>query len=98
MQEKPNISRKAFWDVKFEDLDFEKYKDYIIAKVFEYGTWQDMLAITRFYGKDQIRNSLVNSYYLSTLTLYFASVILNTPKEHFKCYERRQLQKNAWPF
>ncbi len=98
MQEKPNISRKAFWDVKFEDLDFEKYKDYIIAKVFEYGTWQDMLAITRFYGKDQIRNSLVNSYYLSTLTLYFASVILNTPKEQFKCYERRQLQKNAWPF
>ncbi len=98
MPNKPDISKKAFWDTKFEDLDFEKHKEYIIAKIFEYGTWKDMLVITRFYGKEQVKQALTSSYYLTNATLSFASAIFNTPKDQFKCYERKQYQKTAWPF
>lgn len=89
MQEKPNISRKAFWDVKFEDLDFEKYKDYIIAKVFEYGTWQDMLAITRFYGKEEVKQSLIKAPFFFPDTISFISTIFNISKEEMACYKNK---------
>ena len=47
MDKGPNISTKAFRDIRFEHLDFEKNKEYIIAKVFEFSKWKDMIEITR---------------------------------------------------
>jgi hypothetical protein len=98
MQQRPTISKKAFWDTCFEDLDFQKNKDAIITKVFEYGKWEDMLAITRYYGSEDVKKALLSSYYLSDATLSFASAIFSIPKEQFRCYEQKQSQKTHWPF
>ncbi|MEJ0104694.1 MAG: hypothetical protein WDO19_20005 [Bacteroidota bacterium] len=98
MKENPDISKKAFWDIRFEDLDFEKNKEYIIAKVFEYGKWKDMLAITHYYGEKEVKEALKKSYNLSNNTIVFASIIFNLPKQEFQCYTQKQLQKKPWPF
>jgi hypothetical protein len=98
MQQRPNISRKAFWDTRFEDLDFQKQKNAIIVKVFEYGRWDDMLAIARYYGSDAVKEALLSSYHLSDATLAFSSAIFSLPKEQFKCYAQKQSQKTHWPF
>jgi hypothetical protein len=98
MDIKPNISSKAFWDTNFEALDYERNKDYIIAKVFEFGKWKDISEITKFYGEEQVKQSLVSSFSLSNATFSFASAIFKIPKEQFKCYEQKQFQKSAWPF
>ena len=41
--QKPNISQKAFWDVRFSEIDFEEKSLYVMEKVFNYGTWQSIV-------------------------------------------------------
>ncbi|HSV12279.1 MAG TPA: hypothetical protein VLI68_15985 [Hanamia sp.] len=57
----PDISHKAFWDVRFSDIDFEKHSLYVTEKIFNYGTWKDQVAIMKFYGLQQIRKEIVNA-------------------------------------
>jgi hypothetical protein len=39
----PAISKKAFWDVSFENLDFEKSSLFINEKVFNYDDWNGQM-------------------------------------------------------
>ncbi len=85
-----HLSPRAFWDVDMMKLDYEKNADYIIRKVFEYGTLDDILEITAYYGKEKAKNSLINAPYLQENTQYFASLFLNIPRQQFKCYNTKQ--------
>ncbi|MBC7829445.1 MAG: hypothetical protein H7122_16985 [Chitinophagaceae bacterium] len=46
---KPDVSRKAFRDVDFDNIDYQKNADDVIVKVFEWGTLNDIKNILRFY-------------------------------------------------
>ncbi|MGN6533601.1 MAG: DUF6922 domain-containing protein [Ginsengibacter sp.] len=46
----PSISTKAFWDISFNELDFEKSSLYVMEKVFNYGSWDDQVGVMKFYG------------------------------------------------
>lgn len=59
----PSISKKTFWDVSFENPDFEKSSLFIIEKVFNYGTWDDQVEIMRYYGLPGIREEIINASY-----------------------------------
>lgn len=95
---KPKISKKVFWDVRFEDLDYEKDKFYIIEKVMSFGLWEDFLAIVRFYGKETIRKEIVQSAYMDKEVLNFLCFYFNLKPSQFKCYTRRQSQETHWNF
>lgn len=95
---KPKISKKVFWDVRFEDLDYEKDKFYIIEKVMSFGLWEDFLAIVRFYGKETIRKEIVQSAYMDKEVLNFLCFYFNLKPSQFKCYTRRQSQEAHWNF
>ena len=45
MNKKLYISSQAFWDVDFDNLinQAEQFPDFIIRKVFEYGTFDDVI-------------------------------------------------------
>ena len=43
------VSKKAFWDVSFDKLDFEKSSLFVMQKVFNYGSWDDQVAIMKFF-------------------------------------------------
>ncbi|MGN6803936.1 MAG: DUF6922 domain-containing protein [Ginsengibacter sp.] len=94
----PSISKKAFWDVSFENLDFQKSSLYIMEKVFNHGSWNDQVEIIRFYGLDRIRKEIINASYLNKTALSFLSVILHLPKTSFKCYRRMLLNPLPWNF
>ena len=52
---RPNLTvyRKAlFWDTDMEKLDWDKNKQWIIRRAFEYGNEEEMLETIRFYGKE----------------------------------------------
>lgn len=58
---KPNLSilRKIlFWDTDIETIDWEKYKDAVIQRVFQRGNDQEKKEIVRFYGSDTVQRSL----------------------------------------
>ena len=40
-----HLSKQAFWDVDIDKLDYEKNADYIISKVFDNGSLQDVIEI-----------------------------------------------------
>ena len=57
--DKPNISKTAFWDVDFENLDFENNSLFIMDKVFNYGLWADVIAILKYYGLERVKEELI---------------------------------------
>lgn len=96
--QKPAISRKAFWDVRFSEIDFEEKSTHVMEKVFNYGTWKDQVAIMKFYGLLRIRKEIVKAGYLRKPVLSFLCVILDLQKTDFKCYNKMQSHPLPWSY
>jgi hypothetical protein len=92
------LSKKAFWDTSFEDLEFEKSSLYVMEKVFNYGTWNDQVAIMKYYGLSRIRQEIVQASYLRKPVLSFLCTILQIPKTDFSCYNKMQLNPLPWNY
>ena len=45
----PNIRKILFWDTDFERIDWGTYKKYVIGRVLERGTKEEINEIRRFY-------------------------------------------------
>jgi hypothetical protein len=93
---KPNIKKRVFWDVNYEDLDFERDKFYVIEKVMNYGVWSDFLELIKFYGKDIIKKEIVKTSFLKKDVLSFVCVYFDLKPSQFKCYNRRQSSNQLW--
>lgn len=91
------INKRIFWDTRPEDIDLQAHKNFIIARVFEWGHLKELKALLKYYSKEEVVKALTIQKYLSKRTHQFASVILDIPKEDFQCYTQRQLHPNAWP-
>jgi hypothetical protein len=83
------LSNRAFWDIKFEDLDINKHKDFIIRRVFERGKWEDIKATIKYYSIQSVKDTLINVESMSEKGLEMASIILNIPKSKFKCFTNK---------
>lgn len=90
MTNKINLSSRAFWDIDFKELDYNKHKEFIIKRVFEYGKWSDIVELTKFYGYNDTQSIIINLENLNSNGLTIASIIFNTPKQNFKCYTNKQ--------
>jgi len=84
------LSNRAFWDVDISRLDYEKQADAIIVRVFERGSWEDVLEVSAFYGNEKVTKALMNAAYLIEKTIVFASNMFNISPSSFKCYTTRQ--------
>ena len=92
----PNLSPIAFWDVAFDQIDFETDSLFVMNKVFNYGLWSDILEVLNYYGLDRIRNEIVQAAYLKKTALSFLCLILELNETDFKAYQRRQERKPIW--
>ncbi len=93
MKKLPHISNKPFWDVNIDlqkEETFKLYSVFIIGKIFEYGTLEEMIELILYYGMDQMRELITNSY-LTERRLDFCCLVFGLKREDFKCYIRRQL-------
>lgn len=84
-----HISSRAFWDANFDELDLDTNSHFIIARVFNYGKWNDIISILVYYGEDKVLKTLKNAEYLTELGLHMASTIFSTNKNEFKCYTKK---------
>ncbi|MEO5945642.1 MAG: hypothetical protein ABIP79_02415 [Chitinophagaceae bacterium] len=96
--QRPAISKKAFWDVNFDKLDFEKSSLFIMQKIFNYGSWEDQVSLMRFYGLDRIKNEVTKASYLRQPVLSFLCTILQLQKNEFECYRKMQLNPLPWNY
>ena len=96
--QKPEISQKAFWDVRFAEIDFEKNSLHVMERIFNYGKWDDQVAIMKFYGLDRMRKEIVKAAYLRKPVLSFLCTILDLQKTDFACYIKMQSHPLPWDY
>lgn len=48
--EAPRIRKSLFWDVDFSKINWGKYKDAVVKRVFERGSKDEIEEITRYYN------------------------------------------------
>ena len=94
----PNLSKTAFWDVNFDEIDFDKNAVFVMEKVFNFGLWTDYIAIVKYYGKERIKQDVVKGAYFKKKVLNFLCVIFDLQAVDFKCYSRRQLPPLHWNY
>ena len=85
-----NLSQYLFWDCNVEMLDPDIDKKLILERVFTRGTENDEKEIFNYYGKETIKNAVLDIKYLDKKTLNYLSIVFNIPKEEFKCYKHSQ--------
>ncbi|MFY7911995.1 MAG: DUF6922 domain-containing protein [Emticicia sp.] len=87
--EKPNLSKQAFWDVDFDSLDYEKEANWIIGRVFEWGKLSDLKNLLEFYGHKKCKDALLKAPFLRLNAISLGHLLLDIPKNKFKCYINR---------
>lgn len=50
------LTPQLFWDVDPGTIDIRKNAQWLLERVVQRGTWEDWLIISRFYGKQAIRD------------------------------------------
>lgn len=89
---KPELSDYLFWDTDRSLVDWEKHADSVIIRVLERGNLEDFREIRRYYGDEKIKETALQTKYLSAQTLSFISFFFNLPKTEFECYKNRHYQ------
>ncbi len=98
MNQKPLFNKRIFWDVDFKLLDYDNKANFIIERVFNRGDVDDIRQCRRYYGDKQIKETLLNSKYISNHRLYLISAIINQPLSAFKCFTKKQLNPTLYPY
>lgn len=96
--ENPGFSRHIFWETDYDKIDWEGKWRYVIERVVDYGSWDDLMLLKSRYSDVQIRQAVMESRNIREKTLHFFSVIWNEPLENFRCFTWRQSTPIHFPF
>jgi hypothetical protein len=93
---KPIFHRRIFWDVDFDNLDYDAKASFVIERVFERGDVPDIRNCRRYYGDDKMKQVLTDAKWLSKECVYLASAIFDNELTDYKCYQTYQLNPEQW--
>ncbi|HEY9196193.1 MAG TPA: hypothetical protein VIM77_08000 [Mucilaginibacter sp.] len=96
--DKPILSKQAFWDVDMNTIDYEKNARFVIEKVVDRGSFEDFIALKKFYGDNKIKKEIVNAKWIGDKEIYFCCAIFNLEPKDFKCYIKKQLNPQLWVY
>lgn len=97
-KEKPIFHKRIFWDVNFENLDYDKKANFIIERVFEQGDMSDIRNCRIYYEDEKVTEALLNANFLPKVTMYLVAAVIDRPLEEFKCYKLRQSNPGLFPY
>lgn len=95
---KPELNPRIFWDIRFEELDYEKYANFIIERVFERGDVDDIRQVRRFYGDEKVKTALLKAKYIPEHKWGLVESIVEEPITEFRCYKTKQSYPGLWPY
>jgi hypothetical protein len=97
-KKRPLFNKCIFWDVNYEQLDYDAKSNFVIERVFERGDVKDIRQCRRYYGDEKVTSALLNAKYLPLHTIHFASAVIDKPLNEFRCYILRQLNPGLFPY
>jgi len=83
------LSPGLFWDVDAKAVDPKKHADFIIVRVMERGTHEEVRATWAYYGAEKVKESLLEAPALSRRTIAFFANQFDIPNTAFRAHERR---------
>jgi hypothetical protein len=86
------LSQYLFWDCNVHILSPDNDKKLIIERVFTHGTENDEKILFAYYGKDVIKDCILDIKYFDKKTLNYLSIVFDISKEKFKCYKKSLLE------
>jgi hypothetical protein len=92
------FSGYLFWDVDKTKLDIFKYSTYVIDRVLSHGLLSDWYLIKEIYGKETIRQVVLQQRHLDKQALAFCSAYFNEPLTNFRCYNYAQSNPTHWNY
>ncbi|HRC33454.1 MAG TPA: hypothetical protein PK736_08430 [Bacteroidia bacterium] len=93
---KPIFDKRIFWDVNFENIDYDAKAIFVIERVFERGDVDDIRQCRRYYGDEIIKDALINAKWLRLETVYLACAIFDNEPNEYRCYTQAQLSNTPW--
>lgn len=95
---KPIFHKRIFWDVDFENLNYDKRQRFVIERVFERGDVDDIRQCRRYFGDEIISEILLSAKYLPLRKIYLAAAIIDQPISNFLCYKNRLSNPTLLPY
>lgn len=95
---KPKLSKRIFWDVDYDKIDYDTKSNFVIERVFERGDVEDIRNCRRYYGDEKVTEALLQAKFLPEHTMYLASAVINKPLKDFRCYTLRQSNPELFPY
>ena len=92
------LSRKLFWDVNYDTIDWEKNYRWVICRVLEYGGITDWKEMRAHYGDRKIIEAATAARSLSIKTMHFIHHIFEVPLESFRCYNSTHSDPIHWMY
>ena len=93
---KENFSKNLFWDIDLNDLNLNTHSSFILARVLDYGTWQDWKLLCSHYTKDEIKKAALEIRSMFPKSLNYIAMYTDIPISEFRCYKLRQSAPTIW--
>ena len=81
----PEKVRRLFWDVNKETVDLVCHRAYIIRRIMDYGTVEDVKWMLRTYSPQEMAEVLRMRRGLSRKSACFWAAYFKIPKEEIAC-------------
>lgn len=92
------LNKSLFWDVDPEKIDLIKHRRFILERVINYGTLDNLKEIFRIYGQQKIKKDIYYLKNLSNKSLNFVSFFFSIPKEQLTCYTKKLSNREHWNY
>ncbi|HIE53138.1 MAG TPA: hypothetical protein EYP85_15410 [Armatimonadetes bacterium] len=84
----PESLHRYFWDVKAETLDADRYAQFVMERLLEYGDEEALRWLYKRFGRQRIREVVCHSRRLSRRTANFWRLLLDIPREEVTCLSK----------
>ncbi len=91
----PQISKRTFWDADICEHNFINSSEWVITRVFDRGTLDEVFSIINYYGFDFVKNALITTNdNLPNHAILLARAIFKLNYTDFKCSEKKPFLLN----
>jgi hypothetical protein len=87
------LSGHLFWDVDRAAVDPEKHRQFLVPRIMDRGTRDDVKAAWSYYGEEKIREALLNARALHKKTIAFFANQFDLSCESFRAFRN---QPGTW--
>jgi len=96
MKRTPLFDKRIFWDVNYDNLDYDNKAAFVIQRIFERGDVPDIRSARRYYGDEKIKSVLTKAKWLPHNVIYLASALFENELNDYRCYNKEQSNPGHW--